>query len=106
MGTHKWLTPKAFIELKRAYVGGMMYKEMAHKFHMTINQVSWYLRDQPKRQTRSVKPMDKIIRSRVNASAMKHIHQQAKKELKQEIEQAKKEQATAPLYRPSRDKVW
>ena len=106
MGTHKWLSPKMFTELKRAYAGGMMYKELAHRFHMTINQVSWYLRDQPKRQARKMRPVDKIAPSRINASALKLIHQQAKKELKQEIEQAKKEQATASLYRPTRDKVW
>lgn len=106
MGAHKWLTPQKFIELKRAYASGMAYKELGHRFKMTVNQISWYLRDQPKRQARKMKPIDKIVHSRVNASAMKRINQQAKKELMQEIAAAKKEQAIAPLYRPSRDKVW
>jgi hypothetical protein len=105
--THKWLSPRMFVELKRAYRGGMTYKAMSHRFDMTNNQISWYLRDVPKRQKHMARRVAKVVNPpTVSVKQMAAYHAIAKRSLREEIEQAKKERATAPLYRPTPDKVW
>jgi hypothetical protein len=110
MVAHKWLAPRTFMELKRAYASGMSYKAMAHTFELTINQISWYLRDVPKQRTKRMptnKPKRRQISEAVmDAKALATIHAQAKRALKKEVEDAVKERNIAPLYRPSLDKIW
>jgi hypothetical protein len=109
MGKHKWLLPRTFIELKRAYANGMSYKAMAHTFDLTINQICWYLRDVPKHRIQrmaTTKSKPRLISVDVDAKALAGIHAQAKRALKKEIEDAVKERSIAPLYRPSLDKIW
>jgi len=95
------------INLRRAYRSGATYKRMAHMFNMTINQISWYLSDVEKRQQYRHRQREEIMaKTMPEFEYNPEQHEIAKQSLKKEIEAAKKERKTSPVYRPSPDKVW
>ena len=95
------------INLRRAYRGGATYKRMSHMFNMTFNQISWYLSDVEKRQQyRRKERLGDMVKDKPEFEYNPEQHEIAKQSLKKEIEAAKKERKTSPVYRPSPDKVW
>lgn len=96
------------INLRRAYRSGASYKHMSAMFNLTSNQISWYLSDIEKRQhyRRKENVVVPIRKPTPEFDYDPAQHEIAKKALKKEIEQAKRESKTSPVYRPAPDKVW